>query len=60
MNLDQLENEANELKSLNLTNLPPEQLSQLVEKLSAMLEKSETLLSTIKLEDINEDETDNS
>jgi len=60
MNLEQLENEANELKSLNLTNLPPEQLSQLVEKLSVMLEKSETLLSTIKLEDINEDETDNS
>ena len=59
MNLEQLENEANELKSINLTNLPPEQLAQLVEKLSAMLEKSETLLSTIKLEDIN-DETDNS
>jgi hypothetical protein len=59
MNLEQLENEANELKSLNLTNLPPEQLAQLVEKLSTMLEKSETLLSTIKLEDIN-DETDNS
>jgi hypothetical protein len=59
MNLDQLENEANKLKSLDVTNLPPEQLSQLVEKLSAMLEKSETLLSTLKLEDIK-DETDNS
>jgi hypothetical protein len=59
MNLEQLENEANKLKSLDVTNLPPEQLSQLVEKLSAMLEKSETLLSTLKLEDIK-DETDNS
>jgi hypothetical protein len=59
MNLEQLENEANKLKSLDVTNLPPEQLSQLVEKLSAMLEKSETLLSTFKLEDIK-DETDNS
>jgi hypothetical protein len=59
MNLEQLENEANKLKSLDVTNLPPEQLSQLAEKLSAMLEKSETLLSTFKLEDIK-DETDNS
>jgi hypothetical protein len=59
MNLEQLENEANKLKSLDVTNLPPEQLSQLAEKLSAMLEKSETLLSTLKLEDIK-DETDNS
>jgi hypothetical protein len=59
MNLEQLENEANKLKSLDVTSLPPEQLSQLVEKLSAMLEKSETLLSTFKLEDIK-DETDNS
>jgi len=58
MNLDQLENEANELKSLDITNLPPEQLSQLVEKLSAMLEKSETLLSTLKLEDINDERND--
>ena len=59
MNLEQLENEANKLKSLDVTNLPPEQLTQLVEKLSTMLEKSETLLSTFKLEDIK-DETDNS
>ena len=59
MNLEQLENEANKLKSLDVTNLPPEQLAQLVEKLSTMLEKSETLLSTFKLEDIK-DETDNS
>ena len=58
MNLDQLENEANELKSLDLSKLPPEQLSQLVEKLSAMLEKSETILSTLKLEDINDERDD--
>jgi hypothetical protein len=60
MNLEQLENEANELKSLDLTKLSPNQFSQLVEKLSAMLDKSETLLSSIKIDEIKENETDNS
>ena len=60
MNLDQLENEAENLKSLDFSQLSPQQLSQLVEKLSAMLEKSETLLTSIKIEDIQNDETDNS
>ena len=60
MNLDQLENEAENLKSLDLSQLSPQQLTQLVEKLSAMLEKSETLLTSIKIEDIQNDETDNS
>ena len=60
MNLDQLENEAENLKSLDFSQLSPQQLSQLVEKLSAMLEKSETLLTSIKIEDIQNNETDNS
>ena len=50
MSLEKLQQEAEELKSLDLTKLPPEQLSQLVEKLTSMLDKSETLLSTFKIE----------
>ena len=62
MNLDQLEQEAENLKSVDTSNLSVDQLHQMVNKLTSMLEKSESLLSEIKIEDIkiNKDETDNS
>jgi hypothetical protein len=51
MRLEKLQQEAEELKSLDVTKLSPEQLNELVKKLDAMLDKSETLLSTLKIED---------
>jgi hypothetical protein len=57
MSLEKLQQEAEELKSLDITSISPDQLGQLVEKLSTMLDKSETLLSTLKIE---ENETNNS
>ena len=62
MNLEQLEKEAENLKSVDTSNLSVDQLQQMVNKLTSMLEKSESLLSEIKIEDIkiNKDETDNS
>jgi hypothetical protein len=56
MNLEKLQQEADELQSLDLSKLPPEQLPQLVEKLMSILEKSESLLTTFKLENTKEDE----
>jgi hypothetical protein len=56
MSLEKLEQEAEALKTIDITSLQPEQLSQLVEKLTAMLDQSELLLSTLKIED---DEPDN-
>ena len=62
MNLEQLEQEAENLKSVDTSNLSVDQLHQLVGRLTSMLSKSESLLSEIKIEDIkiNKDETDNS
>jgi hypothetical protein len=62
MNLEQLEQEAENLKSVDTSNLSVDQLQQLVGRLTSMLSKSESLLSEIKIEDIkiNKDETDNS
>jgi len=62
MNLDQLEQEAENLKSIDTSKLSVDQLQQMVNKLTSMLERSESLLSEIKIEDIkiNKDETDNS
>lgn len=51
MNLEKIEQQAGELQLLDVANLSPDQLSNLVEKLSVLLEKSETLLSEIKIED---------
>ena len=59
MDLEKLQQEANELKSLDLSKLPPEQLPQLVDKLMSMLEKSEVLLTTFKLENIKDNDEDN-
>ena len=57
MKLEQIQQETNNLKSLDVTSLTPEQLQQLVEKLSSIIDNSETALSQINIE---ADETDNS
>ena len=59
MDLKKLQQEAEELQLLDLSKLPPEQLPQLVEKLMSMLEKSEVLLTTFKLENIKDNDEDN-
>ena len=60
MSLEKLQQETEDLKQLDTKQLTPEQLFQLVEKISSMLEKSETFLSDLKINEINkEDETDN-
>ena len=64
MNLEQLQQEAENLKSIDAANLTPEQLTQLVEKLTSLMDASEaallgvkTQLDQVKLE--TEDDTDN-
>jgi predicted DNA-binding ArsR family transcriptional regulator len=57
MSLEKLQQEAEELKSLDVTKLSPEQLNELVKKLELMMNEGETLLSTLKIED---NEPDNS
>ena len=54
---EKLQQEAEELKSLDVTKLSPEQLNELVKKLELMMNEGETLLSTLKIED---NEPDNS
>lgn len=48
MNIEQLQQEAENLKSIDTANLTPEQLTQLVEKLSKMMDASESALLGIK------------
>ena len=64
MNIEQLQQEAENLKSIDATNLTPEQIAQLVEKLTSLMDASEaallgvkTQLDQVKLE--TEDDTDN-
>ena len=57
MKLEQIQQETNNLKSLDVTSLTPEQLQQLVEKLSSIIDDSENTLSQINIED---NEADNS
>jgi len=64
MNLEQLQQEAENLKSIDAASLTPEQLTQLVEKLTSLMDASEaallgvkTQLDQVKLE--TEDDTDN-
>ena len=64
MNIEQLQQEAENLKSIDAANLTPEQLTQLVEKLTSLMDASEaallgvkTQLDQVKLE--TEDDTDN-
>jgi len=61
MNLEQLEKEAKELESLDVTKLSPTQLEQLAKKLELMMDASENLLSETEslLEEINVNENEN-
>jgi hypothetical protein len=57
MKLEQIQKETENLKSIDVTNLKPEQLEQLIEKISSLVDNSEIALSQINIED---NETDNS
>jgi hypothetical protein len=63
MSLEKLQQEADSLESLDIDNLSPEQLEQLVEKFNNILNSQEIFLEEIKsqLEDIETEnnETDN-
>ena len=50
MNLEQLQQEAENLKSIDAANLTPEQLTQLVEKLSKMMDAGDLAMTEIKLQ----------
>ena len=50
MNLEQLQQEAENLKSIDAANLTPEQLTQLVEKLSKMMDAGDLATTEIKLQ----------
>lgn len=62
MNIEQLQQEAENLKSIDTTNITPEQMNQLVEKITSLMNASEEALLGIKLQldeiKIPEDETD--
>jgi hypothetical protein len=66
MDLEKLKQEAETLQSINVSSLTPEQLTELVNKLSSLLDQSEeslintTLIEVNKIENNDEDETDNS
>jgi hypothetical protein len=57
MKLEQIQQETENLKTLDVTSLTSEQLQQLVEKISSLVDNSETALSQINIED---NEADNS
>ena len=50
MNIEQLQQEAENLKSIDAANLTPEQLTQLVEKLSKMMDAGDLAMTEIKLQ----------
>lgn len=50
MNLEQLQQEAENLKSIDSASLTPEQLTQLVEKLSKMMDAGDLAMTEIKLQ----------
>jgi hypothetical protein len=50
MNLEQLQQEAENLKSIDAASLTPEQLTQLVEKLSKMMDAGDLAMTEIKLQ----------
>ena len=63
MDLEKLQQEAEALKNIDVAQMTPEQLNELFEKLSSILEQSEkSLINTtfIESQPQNEDETDNS
>ena len=50
MNIEQLQQEAENLKSIDAANLTPEQIAQLVEKLSKMMDAGDLAMTEIKLQ----------
>ena len=48
--IEQLQQEAENLKSIDAANLTPEQLTQLVEKLSKMMDAGDLAMTEIKLQ----------
>jgi len=50
MNLEQLKQETDNLKQINTAQLSPEQLLELIDKLSSLIETGEKQLSEIKIE----------
>ena len=65
MNIEQLQQEAENLKSIDAANLTPEQIVKLVEKLTSLMDASESALLGVKTQldqvktEIETDETDN-
>ncbi len=66
MSLEKLKQEAEALQNIDASQMTPEQLTELVNKLSSLLNQSEeslintTLIEVNKIENNDEDETDNS
>ena len=66
MSLEKLKQEAEALQNIDASQMTPEQLTELVNKLSSLLDQSEeslintTLIEVNKIENNDEDETDNS
>ena len=63
MNLEQMQKQLEEIQQMDLANLPPEKLAEIISQLSGIVDKSEeTLINTtlIEINQINENEKDNS
>jgi len=66
MNLEQIQKQLEEIQQIDMSNLSSEQLDEVLSKLSTILSQSEeslintTLLDINKIENNEEDETDNS
>ena len=66
MDLEKLQQEAEALRNIDASQMTPEQLAELVEKISSLLDQSEQSLINTTLLEINEtqkqeeDESDNS
>jgi hypothetical protein len=58
MDLEKLQQQANELQALAATNLTPEQLSDLLSKAMSLLEESEQSLINTTLLDLKTDENE--
>ena len=50
MNIDQLKQETDKLKQVDTTQLSPEQLVELIDKLASLLDVGEQQISEIKIE----------
>ena len=58
MNLEKLQQEAEALKQIDVSQLTPDQLSSLVEQLSSLLERSEESLINSTLIEVKQTPTD--